>query len=210
MRRAWVGAIVIAALGCRYRAEVVPIWGDSGDLDRIDGEWVGEYSSPGSQRSGTITFMITAHGDSAFGEVRMGIPIEESDPRPVDLATGHSAHAGSAELLSIQFVRVAGGGVRGELEPYMAPDCECRVRTIFTGIIDGDVVSGTFLTTTDWGGKQEGRWRVVRIRREATRRIGGPGGYPSQPIHRAKVKRSPSPKSVPKISLLYRASHSGK
>jgi hypothetical protein len=164
MRRALGMALAIAVLGCRYRAEVVPIWGDSGDLERMAGEWTGEYSSPDSRRTGTITFMITAHGDSAFGDVLMVIPTEESVPRPVDLVTGHSAHARSADRLSVQFVRVAGGGVRGELEPYLAPDCECRVRTTFTGTIDGDVVRGSFLTTTDWGGKQEGRWRVVRVK----------------------------------------------
>ncbi len=164
MRRARVAAIAIAAFGCRYRAELVPIWGDIGDMDRLAGKWAGEYSSPDSRRTGTITFTITAHGDSAFGEVLMAIPAEENLPRPRSLVTGHSDHAGSADLLSVQFVRVAGGGVRGELEPYIAPDCECRVRTMFTGTIDGDAVSGGFLTTTDWGGKQEGRWRVVRIR----------------------------------------------
>ena len=165
MRRALVAAITIAALGCRYRAEVVPIWGDTGDLNRMAGEWAGEYSSPDSRRTGTITFTITAHGDSAFGEVTMVTSPEETLPRPMDLSKGHSAHARSADLLSVEFVRIAGGGVRGELEPYIAPDCECRVRTIFTGTIDGDVVSGSFLTTTDWGGKQEGRWRVVRVKR---------------------------------------------
>ena len=164
MRMAMVAALAIAELGCRYCPEVVPIWGDIGDLDRLAGEWTGEYSSPDSRRTGAITFMITAHGDSAFGEVHMALPVEESLPRPVDLLTGHSAHARSADLLSVQFVRVAGGSVRGELEPYISPDCECRVRTIFTGTIDDGVVSGTFLTTTDWAGRQEGRWRVVRVR----------------------------------------------
>ena len=165
MRTAVVAVLAMAGLGCRYRPEVVPVWGHTGDLNRLAGEWTGEYSSPDSRRTGTIAFLITAHGDSAFGEVHMVIPVEESLPRPVDLVTEHSAHAQSSDRLSVQFVRIAGGGVRGELEPYIAPDCECRVRTVFTGTIDDGVVSGTFLTTTDWGGTQAGRWRVVRVRR---------------------------------------------
>jgi hypothetical protein len=170
MRRGLAAAIAIAALGCRYRAEVVPIWGDTGDLDRMAGEWTGGYFSPESHRSGTIAFRITAHGDSAFGEVLMGIPLEENDLSLVDLERGHSGRAHSADTLSVQFVRVAGGGVRGELEAYTAPDCECRVRTIFTGTIEGNVVSGSFLTTTEWGGTQAGSWRMVRVKPPARRR----------------------------------------
>jgi hypothetical protein len=162
MRTALLAGIALAALGCRYRAQVVPISGDSGDLARLAGEWTGEYSGSDSHRSGTITFTITAHGDSAFGEVLMILPMEGNLLQPADLIAGHAAHARSADLLAIHFVRVAGGSVRGELEPYIAPDCECQVRTVFTGSMNGDVLSGSFLTTTAWGGRQNGTWRVVR------------------------------------------------
>ena len=156
MSRVGMAAVVMAALGCRYRAEVVPVWGDASGLRHMAGEWTGDYSSPDSHRRGVITFALTARGDSAFGEVIMDADgeagAEFSRPGPVRTP------------LAIQFVRIADGSIRGELEPYLAPDCECLVRTLFTGIISGEVVSGSFRTTTEWGGKQEGSWRAIRAK----------------------------------------------
>lgn len=167
MSRLIVAALAITAVGCRYRAEVVPIWGDPGGLRRLAGEWTGDYSSPDSHRRGTITISITARGDSAFGEVLMVWGAEAVSPRPADLLESHSRYVMSAEMLNIQFVRVADGRIRGELEPYIAPDCECLVRTVFTGTMGDAVVSGVYRTTTDWGGTQEGVWRADRVRRAA-------------------------------------------
>ena len=165
MSRVMVAVLAMAALGCRYRAEVVPIWGDPGGLLSLAGEWTGDYSSADSHRRGTIIFSITARGDSAFGEVLMVSDAEDVSPRPADLLESHSRHATSAEILNIQFVRVADGRIRGELESYIAPDCECPVTAVSTGTVDADAVSGVYRTTTDWGGRQGGIWRAVRTRR---------------------------------------------
>ena len=163
MRLSILAGMAIAAVGCRYRPQPVPVWGQPGDIMQLAGEWEGEYSSHDSHRTGSITFMITARGDSAFGDVLMPVPKGEEGPRPVDLGQAHFAHARAADLLSVQFVTISGGRVQGELEPYIAPDCECVVRTVFTGTLKGNVVSGSYLTITQWGGRQEGQWRVERV-----------------------------------------------
>ena len=161
MRLGMVSAMAVLAFGCRYRPEPVPVLGVHLDIELLSGDWEGEYSNPDSHRGGSIFFRIASHGDSAFGDVLMRVPANEVAPRPVDLLTGHEQHAQSAELLNISFVRVAGGNVQGELEPYIAPDCGCVARTTFYGRVAGDVIQGTFVTMTDRG-PQRGEWWVRR------------------------------------------------
>jgi len=163
MRLMVLAAIAALAFGCRYRPAPVPMLGVHTDVEQLAGDWDGEYSNPDSHRTGSIVFSITAHGDSAFGDVLMRVLAGEVAPRPVDLLSGHSQHARSAELLAIKFVNVAGGSVQGELEPYIAPDCDCVARTTFYGRLDGDVIRGTFVTSTDRGPPQRGEWWVRRV-----------------------------------------------
>ena len=157
-------ALALLAMGCRTRLDPVPVAGVHTEVDQLMGEWDGSYSSNESRRSGTIFFQITAHGDSAYGDVLMPVAAGTVGPRPVDMLAGHEQHVRSTELLSIRFVRVAGGAVQGELEPYIAPDCDCVARTIFYGKVEGNEISGTYLTTTDRG-TQRGEWRVRKVTR---------------------------------------------
>ncbi len=160
---AWLLAVLLLA-GCRYHPVPVPVQAERGALAGLAGEWTGTYVGEQTGRTGNITFRITERGDSAFGDVLMA-PVDGVYARPVDAPGEHLRHAGSPQLLSIAFVALAGRRVRGTLEPYVAPDCQCRVRTTFTGTIAGDIVSGTFVTRTEDGVEQTGRWRVTREHR---------------------------------------------
>jgi hypothetical protein len=151
-------------VGCHYQPVPVPVQAAPGALASLAGAWEGTYVGEQSGREGSITFRVTEHGDSAFGDVLM-VPAQGGQPRPVDAPAEHLRHAASPQLLSIAFVALAGQRLRGTLEPYVAPDCECRVLTTFTGTIAGDVVSGTFVTRTSDGVEQTGRWRVSRQHR---------------------------------------------
>jgi hypothetical protein len=159
-----LAAIAAMAFGCRYRPGPVPVLGSPGDLAQLAGDWEGEYSSPVAGRRGSIVFKITAQGDSAFGDVLMPVLAGEIAPRPVDLLAGHELHARSMELLAIKFVTVSGGSIQGELEPYIAPDCDCLARTTFYGRVEGNGISGSFVTTTERG-IQRGEWSVRRVSR---------------------------------------------
>ncbi len=149
---------------CHYRPVPVPVQAEPGALAALAGQWDGTYVGEQSGRAGSITFHITERGDSAFGDVLMA-PVEGVYARPVDTPAEHLRHAGSPQMLSIAFVALSGDRVRGTLEPYVAPDCDCQVVTTFTGTVAGDVVSGTFVTRTQGGVEQTGRWRVSRQHR---------------------------------------------
>ena len=90
-------------------------------------------------------------------------PRDGQSLRAVDAGTqAHEMHARSVELLTVRFVRIDGGLVRGELEPYIAPDCQCPVTTVFRGAVTGDRIEGTYMTRGPQGLVQEGRWSAAR------------------------------------------------
>lgn len=151
----------MAASACRYQPSPVLLQGAAADIVALEGEWVGEYSSPDSRRSGSITLTIRAGTDTAFGDVVMRSPagqaiVAADDPRE------HLQHAPSADVLRIAFVRVVGGMVAGQLEPYIAPDCQCVVHTVFQGTIHGNLVTGEYFTRAEAGLRQQGTWSASR------------------------------------------------
>lgn len=167
MRLAISGAIALAVLtgGCATVRSPVLLQGTRSDIAALAGTWEGTYGSTESRRDGAITFVIRAGSDTAFGDVIMipdasGVRIMAEDAQ----TRAHLAHAMAPEYLRITFVRVSDGAVEGAIEPYVAPDCHCLVRTVFRGAIDGNVVSGTYLTRGDAGLRQTGVWRMHRQR----------------------------------------------
>lgn len=154
----------VGAAACRVQPSTVVLQGTPGDIASFAGEWKGEYTSRESGRSGSIAFTVTAGTDTAFGDVvmtpTMGEPVIAADAR----TSAHERHARMPQVLRAEFVRLDGRLLRGELEPYIAPDCECVVRTIFRGVLEGDRVEGEYVTRSDGGLQQEGRWYVTRRR----------------------------------------------
>jgi hypothetical protein len=164
MSRSALATIALATLlgGCRYQPTPVPLLGAPADISALAGTWTGEYESRDSGRSGTFTFAITAGKDTAFGDVvmvpRAGQPFTAAD-LTTHLRSGHSA---SLEVLRVTFVRVIGGMVEGTLEPYVAPDCQCVVSTVFQGVAKGNVISGDYVTHGAMGLRQQGTWSAQR------------------------------------------------
>jgi hypothetical protein len=164
MRTIVSAGVVALLLGCHYRPEPVPISGNRAAISSLAGTWLGDYSGSESGRSGSITFIIRASGDSAFGDVLMVAAGNAGVVRPVDLQREHLAHVQSAQALRIDFVTVADGEVTGTLEPYIAPDCDCRVTTTFSGRHRDNAIDGTFVTRGPGTFLQRGTWRVLRNR----------------------------------------------
>lgn len=164
MRTVVLTSAAIVLAGCAYRPDPVTIAGSRTAISGLAGTWLGEYQGTESGRSGNITFIISAKGDSAFGDVLMVSSTNARVLQPVHSAEEHMAHVRSSTALRIDFVAVSEGELSGTLEPYIAPDCNCRVTTTFSGRHNGNVIEGTFVTRGPSNFEQRGTWRVSRSR----------------------------------------------
>jgi len=157
-----LGAMLLAG-ACAYRPTPVVLHASAGDILSLAGSWEGTYQGRESERTGTITLTIESGKDTAYGDVLM-----EAPPRyqfvAADVASGdHRMHSRSPEVLRITWVGLYRGSVEGALEPYIAPDCQCTVKTVFNGYVDddGDLIKGEFVTTGP-SVRQTGTWTVRR------------------------------------------------
>lgn len=160
---AWIVAVSALAACSTAPQTPVPLVGSARDVAALAGVWEGGYSSGETGRGGSISFTLTANGDSAFGDVVM-IPRGFGRPlQPVDRPAG--APAPRAAVLTINFVRVTGARVVGTLAAYADPETGARLFTAFDGEVRGDVIEGTYTThaagATD---EQTGQWKVTRRR----------------------------------------------
>ena len=156
-----LGSTALGACGGSTPGTPVPVSGSPRDLAALEGQWSGEYLSLESGRGGTIVFNLKGGTDSATGEVVMsaltGGPSSPDQPAP-------QANAASAPPLTsaIRLVSIEDGRVRGKLEPYMEPTCQCRLTTVFDGKLYGTTLGVTYTTILPSGQVQSGRWEVTR------------------------------------------------
>ena len=159
--------LALAALlagGCGTVHPPVPVATEGGVGTSLAGVWEGTYESRDTGRVGTLTFALSAAGDSAVGEVVM---VPRGMPVVVHQEDGRWRWEGVArsEVLTIRFVRLRPGAVVGELDPYRDPDCGCELRTTFRGTVEGDTALGTFASAASHASHDaEGTWHAVRRR----------------------------------------------
>jgi hypothetical protein len=163
MRRiVFVGWVVVLAIACKSAPQPpVRLQGDPTSLARLAGAWSGSYWGGAGGRGGSLSFALRSGSDSLYGDVTMvdprGQPIRAADRSDV-----HAMHVGSPQQLRIDFVAIRADSVRGVLEPYVAPDCECTVTTTFLGQVRGDEIKGTFQTRNAGRVQAEGSWEMKR------------------------------------------------
>lgn len=151
--------LAVALTGCASApAPPIKVSGTPSSIANLAGRWVGDYRISDGSRRGVVLFDL-APGDSvATGNVIM---------QPASLATANSLaprgdlpHPQGSEL-TVRFVQVESGMVRGELEPYVEPECACTVITVFEGRRKGDRIEGTFIIkNTVTKETKAGDWRV--------------------------------------------------
>jgi len=154
-----------ALTACSASRAPVPLVGAATDITALTGEWVGDYSSAESGRSGSVSFTLRAAGDTAFGDVVM-VPaawghalVPWREPNGPGAAANQAA---ASTVLTIRFVRVERGHVSGTLDPYADPQTGERLLTTFSGELNGNAIAGTYTTRLPNGGSQTGRWTVRR------------------------------------------------
>src|SRR5258708_39493745 len=116
-----LGALLLACTAPRQTP--VPLVGAARDVAALEGQWDGSYSSAATGRSGSISFTLTATGDSAFGDVIM---IPRGLGRPLEAWNTAAAPSGAAApppaARTITFVRGAEERVTGTLAPTADPE----------------------------------------------------------------------------------------
>ena len=165
MTARWMCALALTAAACAINPQVVPLSGAPQDLRALEGEWIGEYRSFETGRTGSIMFTLTAGRDTAFGDVVM-VPREMAGAARRPDVTNPLPSQSAAQVLTIQFVSVSGNSITGTIDPYPSPDCDCQLLTTFRGEIRGDRIEGSF-TIHHSGfdmGAQKGTWWVNRKR----------------------------------------------
>lgn len=160
---AFVAATVLTVGGCRSLQQPVKVFAGPVELEQLTGDWVGEYSSRTTGRSGTILFVLTAGKDTAYGNVVMVVPQLDFPNAPAGDNQTPSVRWRSVQSLGISFVAVDHGLVRGTLDPYIDPICHCTVTTTFEGRLEGDTIVGTYTSTNGpLLTPVTGVWKVVR------------------------------------------------
>jgi len=163
MRRAIIAGMVATALvGCRTTsATPVRLQGEPSSIAQLAGRWTGEYWNGSGGRGGSLGFSLRAGSDSLYGDVAMldprGQQLRAADPMDV-----HALHVSSPTQLRIDLVVARGDSVRGVLEPYISPDCECAVTTTFFGQLRGNRIDGRFETRNAGRLRAEGKWELER------------------------------------------------
>jgi hypothetical protein len=136
--------------------------GQEADVSQLTGQWLGEYSSVESGRSGSISFKLIAGSDTATGDVIMS-PRFNARPQAGQVQPTGPAMPATIQALTINFVRVTGGQVSGSLAPYPDPTCGCTLHTTFIGRLRGDTLAGTYTSLHEQSREvQRGQWQVVR------------------------------------------------
>lgn len=138
-------------------APPVPVQGS--DVSAMAGRWTGEYSSTETGRTGSIVFELKQGDKVAHGDVLMKPKSEGAATAPGT----NDALRGMPQVLNINFVNASGGVLRGTMDPYSDPSCDCMVQTTFVGRLAGDTIEGTFTTTPQGAGTiSTGRWKMTR------------------------------------------------
>ncbi|MGZ3332550.1 MAG: hypothetical protein ACXU9O_10715 [Gemmatimonadaceae bacterium] len=163
-----VGAIMLLP-GCALRAPKTEVTADDFDLTPLVGQWSGEYNSKSTGRVGDISFVLRAGEVSADGRIEMVAREPENVIVPTDRPMVNGRVTTPARrLLTIHFVRKEGRRVIGLLDPYIDPDCACRVTTTFEGVFtDGHTIEGTYSTSSSELAHipSGGQWKVTRAKR---------------------------------------------
>jgi hypothetical protein len=166
MPRLIFGPALVALAGilsCRMAPSSgpIPVQGETLEVRRLSGDWVGRYWSKDTGRHGTIRFNLPEQADTGHGEVEITFSpalrmlqdneVNKAEPKP-------------CTILDITVVQVEGERVRGTIAPYWDPDCDCRARTVFDGKLSGDRVSGTFSIQRASTDRRllTGEWEAVR------------------------------------------------
>ncbi|MSR07266.1 MAG: hypothetical protein EXR93_09410 [Gemmatimonadetes bacterium] len=159
-------AAALALAGCASLPARVPLIADPEGQALLQGEWVGDYSSPSTGRAGNITFMLETHADSTIcrGDVMM-IPQGSNDALlPAESwMLGVQPESTAPSILQIELLKVTGDQLSGTIQAYRDPVTGHSISTTFEGTIRGNAITGELVSVdAKTGDRFTGPWQVIR------------------------------------------------
>lgn len=165
---AGVATVAALGLGCSLREPTIELSASDFDLNPLVGKWSGEYISAETGRTGDISFTLKAGEAEASGAVVMAPRANTANVVSFDRPMVKGVITGeSKQLLTIHFVRKEGKSVIGMLDPYVDPDCACRVTTTFKGdFVNWRTIEGTYSTISAelFHVPTQGKWKVSLVK----------------------------------------------
>ncbi len=163
MRRTIVLGSVAALLAACQTTPSPPVrlQGEPSAIARLAGGWTGQYWGGSGGRGGSLEFSLRSGSDSLYGDVVMLDP-RGQQLRAADPMETHVLHVQTPSHLRIDYVLAKGDSLRGVLEPYVSPDCECTVTTTFFGEVHGNKMAGLFETRSGARLRAQGSWELAR------------------------------------------------
>jgi hypothetical protein len=163
MRRVmFVGLAAVLGVACQSHQMPVRLQGDPVAIASLAGRWTGEYRGGAGGRAGSLTFTLRSGSDSLYGDVTM-IDSKGQQLRHADPLNLHQMHVVSTQALRIEFAVAEADSVRGTIERYIAPDCDCVVTSTFVGRVQGDRITGRFETRNAGRALADGSWEMKRV-----------------------------------------------
>lgn len=171
MRRMLLLSGVVAIASCRITPAPppVPIEGNEEEVTAFAGEWSGRYWSKATKRHGTIKFTLPEKADTGYGEVEITFSPALELAREAAAADYRRDHPNEllpspCTVIGITVVRIEDGRVRGTMDPYWDPDCDCRAHTVFEGKLARNRITGTFSIRREAADRRilTGQWQVDR------------------------------------------------
>ena len=140
----------VALAGCAASASSVPVRGEDAERALLAGEWRGQFDGVRDERHGKIEFNLEMGRHTADGEVVVFAPKKGEPPMQ----------------LRIEYLAVEDNKVKGKIEPYTDPECNCVVETEFEGDLTGDFIIGTYAARMPaTGAARQGEWTAERVDR---------------------------------------------
>jgi hypothetical protein len=166
--------LLAAMSACTYAPPPIRVYGAPTDVERLEGQWSGNYQGELSHpRSGSIAFTLRAGTHEAAGDVLMipqgASPYERYNGND-EVRQGEQGYVAPTHVLSIRFADVDGGLISGRLDNFWDPDHKTSAYSMFSGRLTDDVIEGTFTTIYMNGdANTRGHWKVRRSRRAVTK-----------------------------------------
>ena len=119
--------LATSLVACASSGKLAPLNAQTTDVMKHEGTWSGSFEG---DLNGDLSFVLTAGRRTAQ-------------------ADGALASGESKKPLRFAEISIEGSTFRAVGKPYKDAECDCQVRTEFSGIIQGDIITGTVVHERD-------------------------------------------------------------